>query len=205
MCKRQALCLFRVPSGYHFCLKLQMLRIILVPGGRSQRFVKVQWACCSRQSQSPLTPPIRNIKMAASSALCSFAASIPPSPVSALSSIGNASQKLVSAQCASRSPSTLPKGTTGPATSARGTRTFEDEKSDCVNRYESPYEVCVRVCTITKTKYEGGVAADTEVEPRKEHQFGRQRRRHGAEAESYSQFTEKYPWILLISPLTVAA
>ena len=66
---------------------------------------------------------------------------------------------------------TVSKETTGPPTSARRTRTFEDVKTDCVNNYDtvvsaessSTVEVCVHVCTTTKTKYEGGVPVDTEV------------------------------------------
>ncbi len=66
---------------------------------------------------------------------------------------------------------TVSKETTGPPTSARRTRTFEEDKTDCVNNYDtvvsaessSTVEVCVYVCTTTKTKYEGGVPVDTEV------------------------------------------
>ncbi|KAL3821875.1 hypothetical protein ACHAXA_002867 [Cyclostephanos tholiformis] len=66
---------------------------------------------------------------------------------------------------------TVSKETTGPPTLSGETRSFEDVKTDCVKKYEkvvstetsNPVEVCVYVCTITKTKYERGVPIDTEV------------------------------------------
>ena len=57
---KRALCLFSLPSAWHFLLKLQILMIVFVPGGISSRSNKVQWPRVSWSAVS-LTIALMNL------------------------------------------------------------------------------------------------------------------------------------------------